>query len=489
MSLTKFPFMLRSVFLFLFVLIVQQAYALDASISYTTFNASKSPFIEVHLYLVGSTINFEKIDSLSQAEVEVTLIFKAGEEIIKFDKYALKSPLTKEATDFVDLKRYTLPNGVYDLEVVINDLKEENNIGTYNTGNVVVDYSSDKMEMSDIQLLTSCVKAETESNFTKNGLKMEMAPFSFYNKQLGELIFYTEIYGADKHLKEDYMISYSIDKITSLKKEKSFIIGHKRRSAKAIDVFVMPVDISKLSSGNYDLKIEVRNKNKELLCTKSVMFQRSNPFLEKDFKDEIDFDISKTFVDNFTEHELRYSLKAIAPKLVGGDVEVMNIVLEENDLLTMKNQLFSYWANRNSINPESAYEKYMEVAKAVDNTFEWGLGYGFESDRGYTFMKYGKPTSSIQITDEPDAPPYEIWYYDDFPQTNQTNVRFLFYNPTLAGGHYRLLHSTARGELSNDGWLAVLYADVPEIDKSSNGPSSNASATFSRNAATYFNDF
>jgi len=170
-------------------------------------------------------------------------------------------------------------------------------------------------------------------------------------------------------------------------------------------------------------------------------------------------------------------------------VEVLNIVIEQNDIPSMKNQLFSYWANKNSINPKSAYDEYMEVAKAVDYTFNWGLGYGFESDRGYTFMKYGKPTSSITIVDEADAPPYEIWYYDQFPQTNQNNVRFLFYNPSLAGGHYRLLHSTARGELFNEDWLGVLYKDVPNSDKSTNGVTTSVSTQFSRNAETYFNDF
>lgn len=481
--------MKRSAFLFLFLLVFNKAFSLDASISYTTFKTTDAPYIEVHLYMVGSTITFDKKDALSQAEVEVTLIFKQGADIIKFDKYALKSPLSEEATDFVDLKRYTLPNGIYDLEVTIKDLKEENNSNNYKTSNVVVDYSDSKIEMSDIQLLTSCTKAVDESNFTKNGLKMEMAPFSFYNKQLGELIFYTEVYGADQHLGEDYVISYYIDKVTSLRKEKSFIIGHKRRSAKPIDVFVMPIDISKLGSGNYNLKVEVRDKTKKLLSTKSIIFQRSNPYLEENFVEEESFDITKTFVNEFNEDELRYSLKAIAPKLVGGDVEVLNMVIEANNILAMKNQLFSYWANKNSVNPESAYEEYMEVAEAVDNTFKSGLGYGFETDRGHVFMKYGKPTSSITVVDEADAPPYEIWFYDQFPFTNQTNVRFLFYNPSLAGGHYRLLHSTARGELFNQDWLGVLYKNVPDIDKTTNGETTSVSTQFSRNAATYFNDF
>jgi len=102
----------------------------------------------------------------------------------------------------------------------------------------------------------------------------------------------------------------------------------------------------------------------------------------------------------------------------------------------------------------------MKVAKVVDFEYNSGFGYGFETDRGHVYLKYGKPDEVIFEENEPSAPPYEIWFYTTFPATHQANVRFLFYNPTLAHNAFTLLHSTANGEVNNDLWEVQLYKDA-----------------------------
>ena len=467
--------------------------AIDASVSYATFKGDKDNYIELSLYVVGSTVEFKSLDSLSrQANLEITYLFKKAGEIIKFDKYELNSPVGEKDLDFIDLKRYTLLNGEYTLEVLIKDLNKEGNEKTLNAEKIIINYDDTKMYMSDIQLLSSCEPSDETSPFVKNGFLMETVPFNFYNKNLSKLIFCTEIYGAKTHLKSDFMISYFVEKISNLSKEKASIIGHKRRSPKEKDVLILPINISELSSGNYKLKVEVRDREKKLITSKAVLFQRSNPYLQENFDKEPDFDISKTFTNELTYEELRYGLKAIAPKMNGPDIEILNMVIASKDLNRMKSQLFTYWANKHSVNPKQAYEQYMEVASAVDKKFKSGFGHGFESDRGFIFMRYGKPTNLISVEDEAEAPPYEIWFYDTFPMTGQNNVRFLFYNPSLAAGHFTLLHSTARGEINNPLWVQTLYQDSME-DAADNNDFNNSGTVrdgvVNRNAARYFNDF
>ncbi len=85
---------------------------MDASLSYATFNAQGQPFVEIYLHIIGESVAFAQADVLNnQATVEVVVLFKKGEEIVKFDKYNLQSPLTKTIVNFVDQKRYALPNG------------------------------------------------------------------------------------------------------------------------------------------------------------------------------------------------------------------------------------------------------------------------------------------------------------------------------------------------------------------------------------------
>ena len=41
--------------------------------------------------------------------------------------------------------------------------------------------------------------------------------------------------------------------------------------------------------------------------------------------------------------------------------------------------------------PKLQYDAYLNLARAVDKKFNSGFGYGFETDRGRIFMKYGAP--------------------------------------------------------------------------------------------------
>mgnify|MGYP000642777058 CR=1 FL=1 len=45
-------------------------------------------------------------------------------------------------------------------------------------------------------------------------------------------------------------------------------------------------------------------------------------------------------------------------------------------------------------------------------------------------MKYGEPNDIITQMSDPNAPPYEIWEY--YELEGQQNVKFIFYNPSLA---------------------------------------------------------
>ena len=121
------------------------------------------------------------------------------------------------------------------------------------------------------------------------------------------------------------------------------------------------------------------------------------------------------FVNQLDSQELRYSLKAIAMNVKDADVEILNMVIAGRDPDQQRRFLFSFWAGQNPNNPGGAYEKYMEVARAVDKLFHSGFGYGFETDRGYVFMKYGKPNDMVSVDNDPSAPPYEIWVYNEFP--------------------------------------------------------------------------
>jgi GWxTD domain-containing protein len=467
------------------------ASALDAHISYATFYSPSGSYIEVYIYVDGTTATFNTLpDSTLQASLEVVILFKKQGEIVKYDKYRLNSPPANVPLNFIDLKRYGLENGHYDLEISVQDANQADNSKTYSTA-FDVDYSADKLGHSDVQLLASVQPVEAgreNSPMIKNGFSFECLPGNFYHKSTSVLIFYNEIYNADKAIGDDYAITYSIRRAQD---DKTVSIAHKRRSSEPITPLLLQMDISKLESGNYNLVVEVRNRDKELLSKKSVFFQRSNPFLNVS-REEIaaTADLKNEFVGSLSEEELRYSLKAIAMLVDDHDGELMNTLIKEKNLDAQRLYLFSYWAKENPVNPRAAFEAYMNVARKIDEKFRSGFGFGFETDRGYVFMKYGAPNDAISVEDDPSAPPYEIWTYHQFPRTGQNNVKFLFYNPSLATNGYVLLHSTARGEISNPRWEVELYRDAPnDLDGNNFIDGSRMKDNVGRYARRLFNDY
>lgn len=436
------------------------AKALEASVTFATFTAPNQPYIEIYLYIHGTSVEqLMTPDSLFHSNVEVLTIFKQGEKIVKVDKYQLNSPLGEENISLYDLKRYGLANGAYDLEISIKDVNDETNKRVFKT-KVELNYEGDALMQSDIQLLSSAKKDASNHPAVKNGLFMESLPFNFYNKSISNLIFYNELYNSDKAIGEDFLVRYSIEKVNGNGSTETMMIANKKKKPESINVLLLNMDISKLPSGNYNLLVEVRNRSGILLNDKRIFFQRSNPFLDLELAQTAP--LNDEFVANLSKDELRYSLKAIAPLVKDADVEVLNYLLDSKDSLeAQRRYLFTFWVIESPVETAETYEKFMKVARWADEEYKSGFGYGFETDRGYTFIRYGRPNDIRRVDNDPSAPPYEIWVYENFPRTNQNRVKFIFYNPSLSPGDFRMLHSTAFSEVNNPQWEVELYRDVP----------------------------
>ncbi|MFK7809194.1 MAG: GWxTD domain-containing protein [Saprospiraceae bacterium] len=432
--------------------------ALDASVAYATFKSPPSKsFVEVYLNIMGTTVSHKQLDSLSyQASVKVLILIKQKESIITFDKYILDGPQSKYPLDFMDVRRIGLPDGAYELEVEIQDMNDSTNFVSYN-GKFDVAYQKESMLQSDLQLIHSLKPSALENAFVKNGYYMEPLPYNFYYKTDSVLIFYQELYNTDKTFDDKFLLKYVVEKIQGNGDMEAKIMGHKKLDPKPVNVILINKDISKLESGRYRLLVEVMNREGTVLSSRETQFDRSNPY--RDTEMLLDKPIEEVFVAKLDSAELRYSLKAIAANVDKSSVASLNAVLSKGDVESQRHFLYGFWA-RISTDPQKAYEGYMEVARAVDNTYKSGFGHGFESERGRVFMKYGKPSDIITVENEPSAPPYEIWFYEQVPTSPpQSDVRFLFYNPSLAAGNYQLLHSTCRGEQQNPQWEVELYRD------------------------------
>ena len=484
---------MRLVYLLLLFLFFAQntARALYADVSAATFYNEDGPYVELYFYILGGSVTAVPAENgLVNGAVTSTVIIRKDGDIIKAEKFQLNAPVDSTLANFLDLRRYALPNGSYTIEIELTDSNDPENARTVNSP-LKVGYFRDQIQLSDVQLLTDARSAtEVENAFVRNGTYLEPLPFRFYHKNLNRLHLYTEVYHTTELLNEPFVLRYQIMD-ASTKDADPLLETYRRASPGEVVPQLMSFDISEVPSGNYQLVVSVMNRKKEVLTQKKVPFQRSNPtYIPETFAETGDVDLGMTFAGRLTEDELVYALKALKPLTLPRDGELVGYIIDQGDIRAKRNYLYAHFARTSPNDPETAYKKYMEVARAVDTQYGNGFGYGFETDRGMIFLRYGRPDDMIAEENDPYAPPYEIWVYYDFPVTQQANVKFLFYNPTLASNGHTLLHSTARNEVTNPRWEVVLYENAPDQIEGDNAlEGTRMESGYLRNARRYWEDF
>lgn len=460
--------------------------ALEADLSITRFRTPDKTYVELFVYILGNSVHAVYTDSVHRASVNVTYMISSDSGVITGDRYNLLSSGNEFVPDFMDLRRHVLNPGTYSITLELMDNHDSTNAVTLSK-EFIVEQSGTTLSQSDIQFLGHIEPSTEESVWMRNGWRMTPLPYSWYRADVDKMYFYHELYHTDVTPGTDFFITYAI--LPDNDPDKILLQGHKRMKPKQINTLLQAIDIAGLGSGEYFLRIGVYDQEKNQLSLIEKDFMRSNPKADAEFVSHRGSYFEESFTLNIGKDSLRYALKALAPKISQIQVPVLNYLLEKGEPENQRRFLHQFWVETNPMDPETAYKEYMTLAAAVDLQYHSAFGYGFETDRGHIMLKYGFPDDIIAVDDEPSAPPYEIWFYNDFPLTSQSDVRFLFYNPSLAGGDYKLLHSTATGEVRNPRWQQQLYSDA--LTEPEGGDFIDARGVrdnFHRRAVEYFED-
>lgn len=483
--MTKLHFILF--FLTLFCISTNVQANIDADLDVITYYQDQSPFIEVNLHIVGSSLTEKKLEQgMIQTRANILITVLKEENIIDFKKYGLISPSAASASDFIDLKRFSIQPGDYTVKVELSDQLNSGNTLVIEKKIMVVGWQ-DSPFSSTTKLLYNVEASEDQSNaFFKYGFVLYPTAFSFFHREMNELFVFKEFYSLSSF--EENSIASKITVINKDSKEFKPLIKYKKLKSVEKDVIIEKIDISEIVSGNYEVKVELINSKNEVLLSDSILFQRSNPVFDAEMLSVDVLDIDKSFVGKLSDEEISYNLKALSPTLPQSEVAILNILFDEENIEGQKFYLFNYWNNYNPVQPEVSFNQFWEIAKAVDVMYYSTIGRGFETDRGYIFLRYGRPNSVITVENEPSAPPYEIWFYDQLDLTGETNVKFLFYNPSLGGGNFELLHSTTRYERQNKQWEVVLYSDAVNDIEGNSIDATTVVDHVNRRARDYFED-
>lgn len=457
----------------LFAFNIASARKLQVYMTYATFYSPvDGPYVETYLTVVGNSVKFIKNQNGKfQGSIQITIIFKKDSLIKDFKKYNLMSP---EVTDtaginlnFIDQQRFVLPDGKYNVEIIIDDLNEPTKPYKVNE-TIDILLPVDKINISGIELVESYKKTEVANILSKSGFDITPYNYSLYPDKTNKLTYYAEIYNTEKVLGKDekFVVSTFIE-MNETNKQLAEYAKIKKENTKQVNVVFNELDITTLGSGNYNLVIEVRNKNNEVVAFNKIFFQRvkattsvnRNQYqtVEQLKVDVEKMNIENSFVANMTNRDtLMENIRCLRPISTNSEKTYAKNLLKKPDIKNMQQFFLSYWINREPKNPEGAWKKYSLEVQKVNNDFSAQTMKGYETDRGRVYLQYGPPNSRIQVSDEPDAWPYEIWHYYNIESEN--NVKFVFLNENLMENFYTLIQSTKSGEPSYYKWLQKVYS-------------------------------
>ena len=452
---------------------------LSAMFGYATFYLPKEnkPYVETYMSFDAWNLNFVKADKGYRATVEVVMVVKNGDSAVYAKKYNLQSPIVsgKKETNFnfLDLQRFYLDNGIYNLELSIKDLNSDQDPVKV-TEQLVVYYAHKKPAMSTVQLMCNIKNTKEENIYSRNGYDMEPYVSDFIPEQLNKLSFYYEIYNIEKEIGFQPFLTYAyIEDHETGRRVKDIQRMDRRDHSHMVPVFTS-LDISNLPSGNYDLVVEVHNKANENLMYKKVTFQRSNPNLTIE---TLPSEYSTTFASQITdENELNFFMKALYPIASSREQSVINNLVKRPSLSEKQAFFYNFWLSRDELDPKGKWDQYHEWLQYVEAHFAYSNMPGYKTDRGRVYLQYGPPNfirdeknfvsiknlgygvndqvkltgSTPQSQGQIHYLPYQIWRYNQLPADDPTRC-FLFWDEFRVG-NYQLLNSNARGEVRDPLW-------------------------------------
>ena len=417
--------MQKQVLVLLFITVViftTKAFPINFNVTVSSFqDAENKPYIEVYYIVDRNSLSYTYNEQNKlNANVSTSLfIFDMDSNLVYGDRYNLLSPTANDSSsikDFIDIQRIPITYGDYFLELELSD-----KLNPENTKTKVTPFYIENLEstcFSSIQLLEKSTKTVEKNQLSKSGFDIVPIISSnyYYPEEKKTLEFYTEIYNTKTELgkKSDLIILYYIEskgKNVPINNYSSF------RKDKAQDIIpvLSSFNIENLPSGNYNLTIEVKNRKLELIRKKSLFFQRNNPIANIDLENVLSIDITNTFSSNLLDiNELSDYINALYPISARSERRYQENQLNMKNLEFMQQYFYSFWKNRDYLNPEKAWLNYLEKLKYVDEKFSTTIHKGYETDRGRVYLEYGAANAIDARINDPNDFPYEIWQYYRF---------------------------------------------------------------------------
>jgi GWxTD domain-containing protein len=443
---------------------LSEAQSIDVSFDYAAFYSPEmGPYVETYLNVNGNSLAYKlNNDSLFEAAVEATLVFKNDNQVKEFRKFKVMSPALPDTTtifpDLSEMQRIPIPDGVYNFKLQVRDLNAPDTVLPFkHTGLITVNFPKNQLSISNMELVEQHAPAYKENIYVKGETEYKPYISSVFPNEKESIKVYTEVYNAAHEFGpiEDFLVLFHIERVHTSKPLKGFSTVQKE-TAHNVNVIFKQLSIAGLPAGNYYLVIELRDKRDNTVLTEKKFFQRESSLEQNNTLSVSGVKVPQAFARSHQNADsLVYYLNTLRPISDSAEMHFIDQQEQTRNIPVMQQFLYQFWKERNQKHPELAWNDYLTLVSLVDQQYKTEHLPGFKTDRGRIFLQYGAPINVYTEQDEMGAKPYEIWHY--YRIANQSNLKFVFVQSNNNSTDYILVHSNLMGQVKNPDWEQKIY--------------------------------
>jgi GWxTD domain-containing protein len=345
----------------------------------------------------------------------------------------VKDENTAKNTDYMitDAVGVTLKPGNYKITLQARDVNSMSS-GEATLQAEVKKFSTDKLQLSDLELALNIETDTVAGHLTKAGKRILPNPYRVFTHKGGMVYFYAELYNLANAPpdKPEYVLNFTVLD-NSGKKVKDF--GEQTQTKPGSSAVVMSgINIATLDSGRYLLRVEAKDKEtgQRAFSTKKFVVLREKT------EQELIADEVKRF---------KQDVVYIASP---GEMDIF----DQLNLSGKQNYMTEFWRKRdpNPETPENEFkiEHYQRINYAdLHFSRTSDSNDGWNTDMGRVYIIYGEPDEIERHPSTPESKPWEQWNYHKL----QGGGYFIFVDED-GYGVYRLVHSNVKGEVQNQQW-------------------------------------
>eukprot|EP01030_Chromulinospumella_sphaerica_P034490 gene34490-biopygen17203 len=114
-------------------------------------------------------------------------------------------------------------------------------------------------------------------------------------------------------------------------------------------------------------------------------------------------DLDKSFLAKYNLSQIKAMLKMLLPVSTPMQANTINGFLKKPEEMYMRYFIHNYFQEINPKDPGKAWKEYSEKVKEVNKKFTAAGTAGYETERGFMYLRYGAPTDIITVTGETGA--------------------------------------------------------------------------------------